>query len=168
LLASTWRFFSAPLSPNLMAGRQPLHGRTTTALLPPYFTAERRPLHSWRFTTAPLSAFLLVVGRPLHPEALTLVLRPQAYLNLQSSRRRLKSIVGVCSRLHAPSGSVPGGMEVDSGDLDDGGSGAGLDRVSLFLSKVLSAKCLGRFVIFLFLTTLYVICTATAEMSTKL
>jgi hypothetical protein len=59
-------------------------------------------------------------------------------------------------------------MEVDFGDLDGGGSGAGLDRVSFLLFKVLSAKCLGRFVIFLFLRTLSVICTATAEMSKKL
>jgi hypothetical protein len=67
-----------------------------------------------------------------------------------------------------PGGSVPGGMKVGSGDLDGGGSGAGLDRVSFFHSKVLSAKCLGRSKIFFFLRTLYVICTATAEMSTKL
>jgi hypothetical protein len=129
--------------------------------------AEGRPLHPWRFITAALSPYSLAVGRPLHPEVTTLVLHSQVFLNLQSSRRRLNSIVGVSSRLHAPSGSVPGGMEVGSGDLDGGGSGAGLDRVSFFQYKVLSAKCLGGFVISLFFRTLYVICTATADMSTK-
>jgi hypothetical protein len=100
----------------------------------------------------------MVVGRPLHHET-ALVLRLQDFFNLQSSTRKLISIVGVCSRLHAPSGFVPGGVEVGSDEFDGGGLGAGLDRVFLRRSKGLVAKSLGRVVIFLFFMTLSVIVT---------
>jgi hypothetical protein len=77
-------------------------------------------------------------------------------------QRRPFSFVGVSSRLHAPSGFVPDGMEVGSDELFGGGSGAGLDRVFTFQSKVLCAKCVDRFIIFYFFWTLFVICTSTA------
>jgi hypothetical protein len=109
----------------------------------------------------------LVVGLPLPPPSLATVYsgrRLQVYNNLQAMmpQRRPFSFVGVSSRLHAPSGYVPGGIEVGSGELYGGGSGAGLDRVFSSQSKVLSAKCMGRFVFFYFFMTLSIICTSTA------
>jgi hypothetical protein len=100
----------------------------------------------------------MAVGRPLLPQP-ALARRLQDFFNLQSSRRRLISIGGVSSHLHAPSGFVPGGVEVGSDEFDGGGLGAGLDRVFLRWSKGLVAKSLGRVVIFLFFMTLSVIVT---------
>jgi hypothetical protein len=110
----------------------------------------------------------LVVGRPLPPPSSATVYsgrRLQVYNNLQAMmpQRRPFSFVGVSSRLHASSGSVPGGMEVGSGKLYGGGSGAGLDRVFTSQSKVLCAKCVGRIVISYFSWTLFVICITTAD-----
>jgi hypothetical protein len=59
-------------------------------------------------------------------------------------------------------------VEVGSGELYGGGFGAGLDGVFSFQSKVLSAKCMGRLVIFPFSRALYVICTSTADYGMKL
>jgi hypothetical protein len=164
VMASRRRASTAPMSPYLLAEGRPLHPwRSTTASLSPYLMAEGRPLHPWRFTTAPLSPYSLAVGRALQPDA-TAIIRPQAFFNLQSvSKRRLNSFVGVSSRFHAPSGSVPGGVEVGSGELYGGGSGAGPDGVFSYQSKVLSAKCTGRFIISPLFRALYVICTSSAD-----
>jgi hypothetical protein len=59
-------------------------------------------------------------------------------------------------------------VEVSSGELYGSGSGAGLDHVFYYPSKVFSAKCLGRFVISPFFRALYVICNATADIAMKL
>lgn len=111
----------------------------------------------------------LVVGRLLPPPSPAATVfssrRKQVYNNLQAlmPQRRPFSFNGVSSRLRAPSGFVPGDMEVGSGELFGGGTGAGLDRVFTFQSKVLCAKCVGRFVISYFSWTLFVICTTTAD-----
>jgi hypothetical protein len=129
--ASTRRLFTVPLSLYPMAGRQPLHRRITTAPLSPYFMAE---------------------GRPHHPRV-TATGRPHGNNNLRQAfmpTRRLSSFVGVSSHLCAPSGPVPGGVEVDSGELRRGEEEVGPARVSLFYSRVLSAICKGQVVICLF------------------
>jgi hypothetical protein len=59
-------------------------------------------------------------------------------------------------------------VEVGSGELYGGGSGAGLDGVFNFQSKVLSAKCMGLFVVSSFFMTLSVICISTADNGMKL
>jgi hypothetical protein len=59
-------------------------------------------------------------------------------------------------------------VEVGSGELYGGGSGAGLDGVFSFQSKVLSAKYMGRFVISPFYRALYVFCTSMADNGMKL
>jgi hypothetical protein len=133
---STWRLFTMPLSPYPMAGRQPLHRRTTTAPLSPYFTAEGWPLHPRATAT----------GRPLGNNNLRQALMPT---------RRISSVVGVSSHLCAPSGFVPGGVEVNSGELCRGEEGAVPDRVSLFYSRVLSAICKDQVVICLFPSGLF-------------
>jgi hypothetical protein len=63
---------------------------------------------------------------------------------------RLSSFVGVGSHLCAPSGLVPGGVEVDSGELRRGEEGAGPDRFFRFYFQVLRAIYKGQLVIFLF------------------
>jgi hypothetical protein len=129
-----------PLSPYPMAGRQPLHRRITTAPLSPYFMAE---------------------GRPLHPRVMATD-RPQGNSNLRQAFmpiRRLSSFVGVSSHLCAPSGPIPGGVEVDPGELRHGEEGVGPDRVYVFYSRVLSVICKGQVVICLFSSGLSVKCT---------
>jgi hypothetical protein len=61
--------------------------------------------------------------------------------------QRLSSFVGVGSHLCVPSGLVPRGVEVDSGELRRGEEGAGPDRFFWFLSAI----CKGQLAIFLFL-----------------
>jgi hypothetical protein len=100
----------------------------------------------------------MAVGRPLLPGT-ALARRLQVFFNLQSSSWRLKSIVGVSSRLYAPSGFVPGGVEIGSGEFVGGGFGAFLDRVFSRRSKGFSAKSLFPFVISFFFTTLCVFVT---------
>jgi hypothetical protein len=99
------------------------------------------------------------------------VCRLQVFNNLQAFLpvRRPSGGAVVGSHLHAPSGLVPGGVKVDYGEPWRGGVAAGLDCFSYYFSKVLSANCKGRLVIFSFRRTLSVKCafTALAEMSSR-
>jgi hypothetical protein len=103
-------------------------------------------------------------GRPLHLRA-TASDRPQGINNLQAFLpvRMPSGFAGIGSHLCAPSGSVPGGVKVDSDELWRGGEGARLDHVFWFYFKVLSAIYKGQFVIFVFLWALPVKCTSTFE-----
>jgi hypothetical protein len=96
--------------------------------------------------------------------------RLQVINNLQAFLpvRRPSGSVVLGSHLHASSGSIPDGVEVDYGKPWRGGVGAGLDCVSCFYSKVLSANCKGQFIIFSFRRTLSVKCTSTALTEMKL
>jgi hypothetical protein len=77
--------------------------------------------------------------------------------------RRLSNFVGVGSHLYAPSGLVPGDVEVDSGELRRGEEGAGPDHVFSFLSKVEIAICKDQFVISHFLLGLICKMYSTAD-----
>lgn len=121
---------------------------------------------SRRFTTAPLSPYSTAEGRPLQPRAAaTNHGRPQDFNNLQAFLpvRRPFGLAVVGSHLHTPSGFVPGGVEVDSGEPCSGGAGAGLDHVFCLYSEVLSAKCKGQFVNLAFFRALSENCISTAD-----
>jgi hypothetical protein len=79
----------------------------------------------------PLSPYSMAEGRPLHSrEAATC--RPLGNSNLCKPplpARRIYSFGGVGSHLSVPSGLVPGGAEVDSGEIHRGEEGVGTDRV---------------------------------------
>jgi hypothetical protein len=104
--------------------------------------AERQPLH-WRTSTAPLSPDFLAEGRPLHSRAAATG-RPQGSNNLRKALCQLggfPNLGGVSSHLCVPSGFVPGGAEVDSGEIQRGDGGAGPDRFCILFQGPLCNLC---------------------------
>jgi hypothetical protein len=141
-----------------MAERQPLYLCVAAANL------GRSPFF-WRISTAPLSPYLTAEGRPLHPRV-TATSHPQGNNYLRQAflpTRRIYRLVGVGSHFCTPSGLVPGGAEVDSGELRCGEDGAGPDRFFQFYLEVLNEICKGWLVIFSFLLALSVKCNSTAH-----
>lgn len=92
-------------------------------------------------TAASTLSFFTVERRLLPPPA---SVRRQMVFNLQATMpyRRPSGSSAAGSRLSAPSGVVPGGVEVGGAEcqIDRGGDGAGLDRVFLFYFEVLGAN----------------------------
>jgi hypothetical protein len=155
-LASSRRIYTAPLSPDLMAGRQPLL---------PCMVATCRLQDPRRNSTAPLPPYPTAEGRPLLPRATT-TSRPLSSNFLRQAfvpTRRFFKLDGVGSHRCAPSGFVPGGTEVDSDELCSGEAGAGPDRFFQFLLEVLTVISKGLLVISYFLLALPVICISTAD-----
>jgi hypothetical protein len=152
--------------------------RISTALLSPYPMAERQPLYLcvaaanlgrspffWRISTAPLSPYLKAGRRPLHPRV-TASSCPQGNNYLRQAflpTRRIHRLVGVGSHFCTPSGFVPDGAEVDSGELRRGEDGAGPDCFFLFYLEVLNVICKGWLVSFYFFLALSVKCNSTAQ-----
>jgi hypothetical protein len=126
------------------------------------FTSRRR------FITASFSSsFFSAERRPLQSQAMATVTsgcRLQDFINLQAFKpfRRPSGFAVVGFHLPAPSGVVPGGVEIDYDKPYCGGEEAGLDCVFCFSSKVLCAICMGRFVFSSFSEALSVNCTSTA------
>ena len=123
-----------------------------------------------RFLTAAFcsSSFSMVGWRPLPPSSSASAWlrrrRSKDSINLQADmpQRRPSGSGVVCSRLPAPSGCVPGGIEADCAELCDchTGQGAGPDCVPHYFLRVRCAICKGLVVIFIFLKALSVICTS--------
>lgn len=121
-------------------------------------------------TAASTLSFFTVERRPLPPLASVTVSSGwrQMVFNLQATMpfRRPSGSSAAGSRLSAPSGVVPGGVEVGGAEFqfDRGGDGAGLDRVFLLYFEVLGANCKGLCVLFCFIEALFVRCNSTDEM----
>ena len=115
-------------------------------------------------TSAPL--FFTVEGRPLPP--LSSVRNPSVrrpmdfYVQAVKPFRRPSGAGAAGSRLPAPSGAVPGGIEVGCAEFQivRGGDGAELDCVFLFYSEVQSPNCKGLSVISVVVEALLVKCNS--------
>jgi hypothetical protein len=77
--------------------------------------------------------------------------------------RRPSCFVAFSSHLSAPSGFIPGGVEVGCGELVYGGFGAGPDRYLYFLFKVFCANYKGSTLVFSSFQALK--CNAIADMT---
>lgn len=122
-----------------------------------------------RFLTAAFcsSSFSMVGWQPLPPSSSASASsgrRSKDLINLQAAmpQRRPSGSGVVCSRLLAPSGCVPGGVEADCAELRvrHTGEGAGPGCVPHYLLRVFCAICKGLVVIFIFLSALSVRCTS--------
>jgi hypothetical protein len=147
-------------------------GELGGTLLPPsswrlHLQQGRTTASPGRFpTAASSSAFSMVERRPLHPQAAVTAAsgrRLQVFINLQASLplRRPSGDGAACSRLHVPSGLVPGDIEVGCVSPLRGGVGAGPDCFSWFSFRVLCANCSGCAVMFFFLEAVSVRCIST-------
>jgi hypothetical protein len=119
-------------------------------------------------TTASPPLFFMVKRRPLPPQASVTVSsgrHQMVYYNLQAAMpfRRPFGCSAAGSRLHVPSGVVPGYVEVGCAKLQfrHGGEGVGLDCIFQFYFEVLDANCKGVCVFSCVLEALSVRCTST-------
>lgn len=123
-----------------------------------------------RVITAVFSpSFFRAEWRLLPPRALATVYSGQRLkdINLQAfmPHRRPSGDDVVGSHLSAPSGNVPGGVEVGSVELSSGGHGAGPDCFLDSVLKVLCANSMGLILVSNFSKALCVKCKATALMN---